>query len=417
MLEYIIEGGRKLEGNIDISGSKNASLPRKGGAILNGGITKLYNIPNIDDTKISLEILEYLGCKVKKSKGKLEINSKTMNKVDIPEDKMIKMRSTVTMAGAILGRFKKVIFTYPGGCEIGARPIDLHLKAFKKLGINIEENYRFIRCTCDKIIGTDIDLDFPSVGATENIILATVLSQGITTITNAALEPEITDLCVYLNKMGAKIEGIGTSTIKIRGVKVLKDVSYKIIPDRIEAGTYLCIAAATGGRVCLNNVEPTHIIPVISKLEEAGCKLDVQNTKIQIEAPKRLKAVDIKTFPYPGFPTDMQQVFGAMLAKAKGTSIIIENIFENRFKYMSELKKMGAKVAIEGKTGIIKGTNRLNAAILKSTDLRGGAALVLAALTAKGKSRVEDIEYILRGYEKFDEKLQNIGAKIYIEKS
>ncbi len=272
MLSYIIEGGKRLQGIVPISGSKNASLPIIAGSILSGRTTKLYNVPNIHDTQITLKILGLLGCKVKKSNGKIEINSREMKKTEIPEDLMRQMRSTVIMAGAIIGRFKEATFSYPGGCDIGARPIDLHLKAFKKLGINIEENAGFIRCSCDKIIGADIHLDFPSVGATENIILATVLAEGITTISNAAMEPEIEDLAKFLNKMGAKIEGAGTNQIKITGVKQLKDVGYKIMPDRIETGTYLCMAAATNGKIELINTNYEHITPIIDKLTEMRSK-------------------------------------------------------------------------------------------------------------------------------------------------
>ena len=415
MQKYIIEGGRRLEGIVPISGSKNASLPIIAGSILSGKVTKLYNVPNINDTKTTLKILELLGCKVKKNGGKIEINSKHMTKTEIPENLMRQMRSTVIMAGAMLGRFHEAIFSYPGGCEIGARPIDLHLKAFKKLGINIEENYGFIRCSCDKIQGTDINLDFPSVGATENIILATVLAEGLTTIYNSAMEPEIVDLANFLNKMGAKIEGAGTNKIRITGVKQLKEVGYKVMPDRIEAGTFLCIAAQTGGKLKLINANSEHITPVIEKLIDMGCNIEIENNTIKIQAPKKLKAVDIKTMPYPGFPTDMQSILGSILASAKGTSIIVENIFESRFKYINELIKMGAKITIEGNTAIIKGVKRLHAATINSTDLRGGAALVVAALGAKGKTTIQNIEYILRGYENFDMKLQNIGAKIYIE--
>ena len=317
MQSYIIEGGRRLEGIVPISGSKNASLPIIAGSILSGKTTKLYNVPNIHDTQITLKILELLGCKVKKNNGKIEINSKGVNKTQIPEDLMRQMRSTVIMAGAIIGRFKEATFSYPGGCEIGARPIDLHLKAFKKLGINIEENYGFIRCSCDKIIGADINLDFPSVGATENIILATVLAEGVTTISNAAMEPEIEDLANFLNKMGAKIEGAGTKIIRITGVKYLKDVGYNIMPDRIETGTYLCMAGATNGKLQLINTNPEHITPVIDKLIEMGCKIDLDKTTITIDASKKLKSVDIKTMPYPGFPTDMQSVFSSLLTTAK----------------------------------------------------------------------------------------------------
>ena len=415
MLRYIIEGGRRLEGTVSASGSKNASLPIIAATILSGKSTKLYNVPNIHDTQITLKILKLLGCKVKKERGKIEINTKQMNKTQIPENLMKQMRSSVIMAGAIIGRFKEATFSYPGGCEIGARPIDLHLAAFKKLGINIEEKGGFIHCKCDKILSADIDLDFPSVGATENIILATVLSEGTTIITNAAMEPEIEDLANFLNRMGAKIEGAGTNVIKITGVSKLKEVSYKIMPDRIETGTYLCMAAATGGKIKVINTEPEHITPIIHKLQESGCRIEIKGKTIELESSKKLKAVDIKTMPYPGFPTDMQSVFGSMLSIAKGTSVIIENIFENRYKYTSELKKMGAKIQIEGKMAVIKGVRKLNPSKVEANDLRGGAALVLAALTTKGKTYISNIEYIQRGYENLPEKLEKLGAKIKVE--
>ena len=415
MPSYIIEGGKRLEGEEYVSGSKNASLPILASTILNAGITKLYNVPNIRDTKITQEILKFLGCKVKKTKDKIEIDSKNIIKKEIPEHLMHQMRSTVILAGAILGRFKEVMFSYPGGCDIGARPIDLHLKSFEKLGINILENAGFIICKCDKIIGANIDLDFPSVGATENIILASVYAEGVTNITNAAMEPEIADLATCLNKMGAKIDGAGTSNIKITGVKKLKDISYNIMPDRIEAGSLLCMTAITGGKIKLNNVIPDHISPVLNKLEECGCKVKKEKRTVFLEAPKRLKAVDIKTMPYPGFPTDMQSVFASMLTVSRGTSIVVENIFENRYKYMSELKKMGAKITIEGKTAVIKGVRKLSGTKVMSTDLRGGAALVTAGLVAKGKTEITNIEYILRGYEGLDKKLRNLGANIEIK--
>ena len=412
MSSYIIEGGRKLEGEVTVSGSKNASLPIIAATILNPGTTKLYNVPNIHDTRITLEILKYLGCKVKKSHGKIEISSKNIIKKDIPEHLMSQMRSTVILAGAILGRFKEAKFSYPGGCDIGTRPIDLHLSAFKKLGINIVEDSGFIMCKCDKIIGANIDLDFPSVGATENIILASIYAEGITQITNAAMEPEIVDLAKCLNKMGAKIEGAGTKIIKITGVQKLKDISYTVMADRIEAGTLLCAGAITGGNICLNYKTPEHITPIINKLEEAGCVIRIEKGKVHMMAPKKLKAVDIKTMPYPGFPTDMQSVFASTLTTAKGTSVIVENIFENRYRYVPELNKMKAKITIEGKTAVIKGVRRLSGAKVKSTDLRGGACLVLAGLAARGTTTVTNIEYILRGYEKLDEKLRKLGAKI-----
>ena len=417
MKSYIIEGGKKLEGTVKISGSKNASLPILAATILNEKTNKLYNVPQIKDTKTTLEILKLLGCKIKQNSGKIEINSKHITKTEIPEHLMREMRSTVIMAGALLGRFKEVTFSYPGGCDIGSRPIDLHINAFKKLGVEITEEAGFIKCKANKIIGTNIDLDFPSVGATENIILATVLSTGTTTINNAAMEPEIIDMVQFLKKMGAKIQGEGTNQIIIDGVEKLSGVSYNIMPDRIEAGTILCAVAATGGNVILDNVMPEHLTAVINKLEETGCKIEINNKKITLNAPRKLKSIDIKTMTYPGFPTDLQQIFATMLVKASGTSIIVENIFESRYKYISELRKMGAKVTVEGKTAIIKGARKINATTVVCTDLRGGAALVIAGLIAKGKSRVENIGYIQRGYENLENKLSSLGAKIKLEES
>lgn len=415
MKSYIIEGGKRLEGTVKISGSKNASLPILAATILNGNSNRLYNVPNIRDTKITLEILKLLGCKIKRNSGKIEINSKNITKTEIADNLMRKMRSTVILAGALLGRFKEVTFSYPGGCDIGSRPIDLHLNAFKKLGVEITEEAGFIKCKANKIIGTNIDLDFPSVGATENIILATVLSEGTTVINNAAMEPEIVDLVNYLKKMGAKIEGAGTISITIKGVKKLSGASYNIMPDRIEAGTLLCAVAGSAGRVILNDVNPNHLSSVINKLEECGCEIEITNKTISLKAPKRLKPIEIKTMPYPGFPTDLQQIFSAMLTKANGTSVIIENIFENRYKYLAELRKMGAKITTEGKTAIISGVRKLNSATTVCTDLRGGAALVIAGIMAKGKTKIEDIDYILRGYENIDAKLNSLGAKVKIE--
>ena len=412
MKSYIIEGGKTLHGEVNISGSKNASLPIIATAILNGDITKLYNVPKIHDTQITLEILKILGCKIKINSGKIEINSKNINKTEIPEELMRQMRSTVVLAGAILGRFKEVRFSYPGGCEIGARPIDLHLAAFRKLGVEVEENCGFIHCKCDKIIGTNINLDFPSVGATENIILATVLAEGTTVINNAAMEPEIIDLANCLTKMGAKIYGAGTNVIKIIGVQKLKGTGYKIMPDRIEAGTFMCAAAITGGNIRVNNIAPADLTPVIHKLQEAGCKIYEEKNYVQIQGPKKLKAVEIKTMPYPGFPTDLQQIFGSMLTVAKGTSVIIENIFENRYKYTSELIRLGAKITVEGKMAVIEGKRKLTGATVKSYDLRGGAGLIIAGLAAKGRTKIENIEYIFRGYENIDQKLRDLGANI-----
>lgn len=416
MLRYIIKGGKKLEGEVKISGSKNASLPILAASILNTGKTTLYNVPDIHDTQMMFEILKNLGGKVEKKNNKIVIDTSKINNFEIPEQLMRQMRSSVILAGSLLGKYKKAIFSYPGGCDIGSRPIDLHLKGFEKLGINITKNYGNISCICDKIIGEKIDLDFPSVGATENIMLASCLGEGTTLITNAAMEPEIIDLQNFLNKMGAKINGAGSSQIQIEGVKKLRDVSYNVMPDRIEAGTFLCATVATEGNVKIKNLNPEHITPIINKLEEIGCKIKVEKTAIELLAPKRIKATDIKTMPYPGFPTDMQSIFASMLTTAKGTSIVIENIFENRYKYIQELNRMGAKISIEGKTAIIKGVRKLYGTTVNATDLRGGAAMVIAGLMAKGTTNIENIGYILRGYEKLENKLTSLNADIKIEK-
>ena len=416
MSKFIIQGGKKLEGEVKISGSKNAALPILAATLLNAGKTVLYNVPEIQDVQTMYEIIKDIGGKVSKKNNKIIIDTSKIHTYEIPEELMRKMRSSVILAGAILGKYHKAKFSYPGGCEIGARPIDLHLKGFEKLGIKINEQFGEIVCETDKIIGNQINLDFPSVGATENIILAACLGEGITTITNAAREPEIEDLIKYLNKMGAKIKGAGTDKIEIIGVKHLSEISYNIMPDRIEAGTYLIAGAITGGQIKIINAKHEHIEPILTKLEEANCKLKVSKSEIEIIAPKRVKSVDIKTMPYPGFPTDMQSIFGALLTTAKGTSIITENIFENRYKYIQELVRMGAKIKVEGRTAIIKGTKRIQGAKVVATDLRGGAALVLEGLSAKGITQVDNVHYILRGYEKIEEKLKNIGAKIYLEK-
>lgn len=416
MASYVIEGGRRLTGEVDISGSKNASLPIIAATLLNKGITKLYNVPNIHDVQIMLKILNVLGCKIKKSSGKIVIDSRKINKKEIPEELMNQMRSSVILAGALISRNKEVVFSYPGGCDIGARPIDLHLEGFRKIGIDIEEKSGYIKCNCDNIIGSEITLDFPSVGATENIMLASVYGEGTTIIKNAAREPEIIDLQNFLIKLGANIEGAGESVITIEGInKVKKDISYTVMPDRIEAGTMLCAAAITGGNIKINKVIPEHISSVIYKLEKMGCIINSKKNSIYIEAPKKLKAEDIKTMPYPGFPTDMQSIMASVLTVSKGSSIVVENIFENRYKYTNELIKMGAKIKVEGKTAVFKGVRKLSGAKVKSTDLRGGAALVVAGLAAKGKTEITNIEYILRGYENLEGKLKKIGAKIIIK--
>ena len=340
MSEYIIKGGKKLEGIVNISGSKNASLPIIAATILNGGKSTLYNVPKIHDTEMMFEILKSLGGTVEKKKNKVIIDTSKIDKFEIPENLMRQMRSSVILVGGLLGKHRKATFSYPGGCDIGTRPIELHLKAFEKLGININKNYGNIECFCDRIIGEKIDLDFPSVGATENAILTSCLADGITIINNAAREPEIIDLQNFLNKMGAKIKGAGSSHIEIEGVKQLKDVSYNVMPDRIETGTFLCLAAINRSNMIIQNADANHITPVVDKLEEMGCNLKIEKNQIEIKTPKKLKVIDIKTMPYPGFPTDMQSIFVALLTTVKGTSVVVENIFENRYRcYNKRCKK------------------------------------------------------------------------------
>lgn len=412
MSVYMIKGDAKINGEVSISGSKNSALPIIAACILNAGTTTLYNVPNIKDTNGMFNILKDLGCIINKKGKKIVIDSSKINKFQIDEKLMSKMRSSVIIAGALLGRFRRAVFSYPGGCEIGARPIDLHINGFKKLGINIDESTGYIVCKCDKIVPSEIQLDFPSVGATENLILASVFSDGETIIRNVAMEPEIVDLQNFLNKMGAKVSGAGSNVIKVVGVKRLKEISYTIMPDRIEAGTFLVYTAMTGGKINLQNVNTEHILPVISKLEEAGCKIFKGKNEIVLNAPKRLKAIDIQTFPYPGFPTDMQSIFLSMLSVARGTSVVTENIFENRFKCVPELIKMGAHISISGSSAIIKGTKRLIGKDVTATDLRGGAALIGAALKAKGVACINNCEFVERGYENLEYKLKKLDVDI-----
>ena len=415
MSKFIIRGGKKLKGEVKISGSKNAALPIIAATVLIKGRTTLYNVPNIQDVQTMFEIIKDIGGKVTKKNNKVIIDTSKVHTYEIPEELMRKMRTSVILAGAIIGKYHKANFSYPGGCDIGARPIDLHLKGFEKLGIEIKEEYGEIVCSSEEIVGTQINLDFPSVGATENIILASCLAEGTTILMNSAKEPEIEDLVNFLNKAGAKIKGAGTDRIEIIGVRKLSEISYNIMPDRIEAGTYLVAGAITGGNIKITNANPRHIEPILNKLEETSCKIITQNNEIEIIAPRRLKAVDIKTMPYPGFPTDLQSIFTALLTHAKGTSIVTENIFESRYKYTQELNRMGAKIKVEGRTAIIKGSRKIQGTNVVANDLRGGAALILEALSAKGKTQIDNIHYILRGYENIEQKLKKLGAEIYTE--
>lgn len=413
---YLITGGNRLSGEIDLQGSKNSSLPIIAASVLIDGTVTIFRCPKISDTLAMQELLRLLGCKVTEENENLIINSTTCDKDEIPEDLMKEIRSSIVFMGPMLAKHKRVVLTYPGGCEIGARPIDLHLSGLKQLGANITESHGYIICEADRLVGNEIDLDFPSVGATENIMLAAVLAKGVTIIRNAAREPEIIDLQNFLNKAGAKVIGAGSNVIKINGVEKLHDVEFEIPGDRIVAGTYLCGAAITNGELMIKGVIPEYLRSTLHKLREAGCQMKIYNKEdIWIKAPERLKSVNtIKTMPFPGFPTDMQSQLVTMLTLAQGTSIVIENIFENRYKYVSELTKMGAQITIEGKMAVIKGVKKLMGATVEARELRGGASLVLAGLAAEGRTKVNGIHYIERGYENFVENLQGIGA--FIEK-
>lgn len=409
---YIIKGGNVLRGELKVSGSKNASLPVIAATLLCNDVVELENCPDIHDVKIMLNILQKLGCKVDYNNSKIVVDSKGLSNYEIPNDLMHEMRSSVIIVGALLGRSGKCKFTYPGGCEIGARPINMHLDAFEQLGVSIKEDMGVIECEATKLSGTEIVLDFPSVGATENIMLASCLADGVTHIKNVAREPEIKCLQDFLNSMGADITGAGSNSIMIRGVKSLHATSFRVIPDRIETGTYLLMAIATKGEILVKDVVPEHVESLIHKMKRMNCKVLVSQDTIFAKYNKYIKAVDMKTMPYPGFPTDLQSQFVTTMALAKGTSIVVENIFENRYKYVNELLRMGANITIEGKTAIIQGVDELNAAKLEAKDLRGGAALIEAALVADGESEITGVKYIERGYERIVQKLTNIGAII-----
>ncbi len=413
MSAYVIQGGERLNGSVKIEGSKNAVLPILAASLINGQKTTLYNCPDLKDVSVTLNILGLIGCKVERSSDRLVIDTSTLKTSEVPEKLVREMRSSVIIMGAMLTRMKKVVLGYPGGCEIGIRPIDLHISSLRALGAKIIETGGYLYCEAEKIYGADINLDFPSVGATENIMLAAVSAEGTTIIRNAAREPEVVDLQNFLNAIGGRISGAGTNIIRIDGVKNFNPVEYSVIPDRIVAGTYLIMAAATNGDIEITDIIPEHLSSILFKLKEAGCKLNVEKDRIQLLSPKRLKAVEaVKTLPYPGFPTDLQAPFLSLMTLASGTSVITENIFENRLKHVGELIKMGAKITTEGRTAIVKGVKKLHGAKVDAKDLRGGAALITAGLTAEGETTVYDVQHIDRGYELIDRKLQSLGAKI-----
>lgn len=414
MSELVINGGKKLSGEICVQGAKNSVLPVLAATVLCGGECVIHNCPELSDVETSLKILAHLGCGCKKDGDTVAVNAKDISDYSIPDTLMREMRSSVVFLGAVIGRTGKAVISSPGGCELGPRPIDLHLSSLNKMGVTVREEHGYLNCTAENgLHGAEITLNFPSVGATENIILAAVLAEGDTVIHGAAKEPEISDLADFLNSAGARINGCGSDTVKIRGVKTLGGAEHSIIPDRIVAATYMACAAVTGGNITLKNVMPPHMASILWLFNESGCKVNINGKSINLLSPQRLLRVPtVRSLVYPGFPTDAGPIAAALLCKADGTSVFVENIFENRFRYVDELKRFGAKIKTEGKIAVIEGVTELSAADCKATDLRGGAALVIAALAANGKSKIGEIQHIERGYEDISENLRLIGADI-----
>ncbi len=416
MEKLIINGGRPLRGTVKISGAKNAVLPAIAATLLGQDrVTVLDEVPNLDDVRTISEVLRTLGVKVEHvpEKSQLIVDASAIENITAPYELVRRMRASFLIMGPLLARLGEAKISLPGGCAIGTRPIDLHLKGFEALGAQISIGHGYIEAKAPGgLKGARIYLDFPSVGATENILMAASMAEGLSVIENPAQEPEIVDLANYLNIMGAKIRGAGTNVIKVEGVKKLVAHDYTIIPDRIEAGTYMIAAAMTRGDVYIANAISEHIKPVIAKLKEAGVTVDEDVDGIRVACDRRPKAVDIKTLPYPGFPTDMQAQFMAMLTISEGSAMVTETVFENRFMHVDELRRMGARIKIDGRTSMVHGVDFLTGCQVKATDLRAGAAIVLAGLVAEGETQIGYIHHIDRGYDNLVEKLVNLGADI-----
>ncbi|MHB8171865.1 MAG: UDP-N-acetylglucosamine 1-carboxyvinyltransferase [Thermincolia bacterium] len=412
MDKFIIMGGKRLEGKIRVSGAKNAALPILAASLLSSGTNMIQEVPNLKDVAVMKSLLEYLGVKITCEQQGIKVNSQNANSMEVSEEIMRKMRASNLVMGPLLARFGQVKVSYPGGCAIGSRPLDLHLKGFISLGAKITEKYGYIKAEAKELVGSEIHLDFPSVGATENIMMAATLARGKTVIRNAAKEPEIVDLQNYLNGMGARIKGAGTDTIKVEGVNELGSTTHAVIPDRIETGTHMIAAAITQGDVIISNVIPEHVEPIVAKLREAGVKVIDMDDQIRVQGNGCIKSIDLKTMPYPGFPTDMQSPMMTLLTVAKGTSVISESIFENRFKQVDELRRMGANIKLEGRAAIVKGVDKLSGAFVEAPDLRAGAALVLAGLVAEDATVIENVHHIDRGYERLEAKYSSLGARI-----
>ncbi|MBP3326985.1 MAG: UDP-N-acetylglucosamine 1-carboxyvinyltransferase [Coprococcus sp.] len=418
MEQYVIKGGNPLEGEVTIAGAKNAALGILAAAVMTDQEVTIENVPNVRDTRVLLQAIQGIGASVRYiDEHTVAICGGTIRPngdLCVDDEFIRKIRASYYLLGALLGKYKHSQVALPGGCDIGARPIDLHIKGFEALGATVDITNGMIQAHADNLTGSHIYMDVTSVGATINVMMAAVLAEGKTTIENAAKEPHIVDVANFLNSMGANIKGAGTDVIRIRGVKELHGTTYSIIPDQIEAGTFMVAAAATKGNILIKNVIPKHLEAITSKLTEIGASVIEYDDSVRVMADKRLKSTNIKTLPYPGFPTDMQPQMAVTLALSNGTSIVTESIFENRFKYVAELSRMGAHVRVEGNTAIIDGVETFSGANVAAPDLRAGAALVIAALVADDFSIITDIKYIQRGYEKFEEKLKDLGA--FIEK-
>lgn len=413
MGKLIIDGGKKISGEIRVQGAKNAVLPILAATVMANGVSVIKNCPRLRDVQKTALVLEGLGCKVSREADALIVDTRGMYDCEICEDLMREMRSSIIFLGAIISRCKEAVVSMPGGCPIGLRPIDLHLKALREMGVEIREEHGYIKCSAPYLKGANIHLDFPSVGATENVMLAAVCAEGTTTVSNAAREPEIMDLGVFLNKMGARVSGMGTSVITIDGVDRLNGAEHTIMPDRIVAATYLAASAITGGEMCLKDVNPQDMGAMLHVLTEMGVKLHCERDKIVQTAPERLRNVHtVRTMPYPGFPTDIQSPFMSLAALARGTSVFIENIFENRFQHIDELGRMGADIKVTGRSAVVRGVDKLEGANVVARELRGGAALVVAALAASGTTTITGTEFIDRGYENIEQYLLNCGASI-----
>ena len=412
LAHILVRKSGPLKGNVKISGAKNAVLPVIAATLLAEGVSTIKGVPDLRDVHVMSDLLRHLGAKVEFKDETLVVDATNINSYDAPYELVSKMRASFLIMGPLLARFNRSKISMPGGCAIGTRPIDLHLKGFKAMNALVDMEHGYVEAHTKGLEGHKIYLDFPSVGATENIMMAAALANGVTVIENAAEEPEIVDLSNFINEMGGKVKGAGTKTIKITGVKDLHGADHIVIPDRIEAGTYMVAAAITKGDIVLENVIPDHLRPVMAKLIEMGCVVEEGESTIRVIGPKNIMPTDIKTMPHPGFPTDLQSPFMALLSIAEGNSMVIETVFENRFMNVPELNRMGADIKIEGKSAVIQGVKNLEGSNVVATDLRAGAALILSGMVAEGQTRVTEIYHVERGYVDIVKKLSSLGANI-----